>query len=693
MTVILGWTIKRSETFNVLLSLFFMAGMISCYHTSDIPPKPYGATPSPEQVAWQKMEYYMFIHFGPNTFSENKDTNGHQNLSSFNPVNVDCRQWAATAKAAGMKGIIIAAKDYDGFCLWPSNFSRYTVRETPWKKGNGDILRELSDACKEYDLKFGVYLSPSDYNHPAYGTSEYNQAFAGMLTEVLSNYGQIFEQSFSREGIIDVHDKLQLYDWDLFLHIIGRNQPSAIITSDTGPGARAIETTNTTNWSTLNVAVFGSGEIDSPPSDSIIKGNRAGEMWVPSEMGASIRPGWFYSPTTDDQIKSVDELLNIYYTSVGHNSNLLLNVPPDRTGRISESDSIRLMQFRRTVDEVFANDFMEVAKVEASGVRGNSERFVEQNMLDANYDSYWATDDTVTQATLNISFRREKTFNRLMIQEYIPFGQRVESFNVEYMNNNKWMPLTSGTTIGYKRILRFHSVTSKQLRINFNKAMAAPAITKISLFAAKESLSMPIISRDKYGNVKISCTTPDPIIYYTTDGSKPGQQSQVYESPILMPQGVHIRAIAMINEGKEKSKIASERYDIAPADWTVISPHSEKLSNIIDGDEVSYADIFKNHSLIVDFGTELAIKGFTYTPSQNENASNIFRYNLYASADGRKWDKIVDNASFANMKMNPVKHRVLFGKTVKTRYLKLMSLEAVKRGPKYSVAELGVVTR
>lgn len=680
---------------NVLSFLLMLAGMYSCYQASDIPPRPYGALPSDEQLSWQKMEYYMLVHFGLGTFSDNEQQTPR--LSAFNPVNVDCRQWAATAKAAGMKGIIIVAKSDDGFCLWPSNFSKYTVRESSWLNGRGDILKELSDACKEYDLKFGLYLSPIDNNHPTYGTAEYNQMFAGMLTEVTSNYGQIFEQSFNRMKEQNTHAKLQLYDWDLFLRIVMRNQPSAVIASDIGPGVRWSGSlqgiAGETNWSTLNVDGFGRGEADAPSLDTLSRGNRLGENWIPSESDVSIRPGWFYSPDTDDRIKSLDELMNIYYTSVGRNSNLLLNVAPDRSGRIPKNDSIRLMQFRRVIDEALGADIMEAAKVEASSVRGNSDRFIEQNMLDANYDSYWATDDTVTQATLDISFRRDKTFNRLLLQEYIPLGQRIERFSVEYMKDDQWKPLVSGTTIGYKRILRFHSVTSRQIRINIEKALASPVINKLSLFSAKESLSNPVISRDKAGKVSISCTTPDPIIYYTTDGSRPSNKSLEYNRSLLLPKGGHIRAIAMINQGKDKSKIVSERYDIAPVEWKVVSPTYEDMSAIVDGDENSFVSIYKNHSVSIDFSDELMLKGFTYTPSYDESASNIFRYNLYTSLDGRKWDKVIDNASFANMRTKPAKHRVTFGKTVKARYLKMMSLEAVKRGPKYSIAELGVITR
>lgn len=682
---------------TLILSLLIAGGMLGCGNISDVPPRPYGPVPTVEQLAWQKMEYYMLIHFGPNTFTDQEWGTGKENPSVFNPASIDCRQWAATAKAAGMKGIIITAKHHDGFCLWPSNFSKHTVRESLWKNGKGDVLRELAEACREYDLKFGIYLSAWDRNHPAYGTAEYNQVFAGTLTEVLSNYGTVFEQWINGANGEGPKGKLQLYDWKLFLKVVNRNQPAAIITSDIGPGARWVGNVDgvagDTNWSKLNTSGFGWGDADAPPADTLSRGNINGEVWIPSEANVSIRPGWFYSPSTDDKLKSLNQLMNIYYTSIGRNSNLLLNVPPDRTGRISRNDSIRLMEFRKSLDQLFEEDLIQGAKITASQVRGNSERFSELNLLDANYDSYWATDDTITAATIDITFRREKTFNRILLQEYIPLGQRISRFDVEYMDEDEWKPLVSGTTIGYKRMLRFHMISTKQLRVHIRESLASPVLNKLALFAAKESISDPRISRDKYGNVSIECETPDPLIYYTTNGSKPSEKSQIYKESFPLPKGGRVRAIAMVEKGTGKSKVISEKYDIAPSLWTVVSPSSEEMSKIIDGDNTTYADIYKNHTVSVDLGEELSLRGFSYTPSGEESAGNIFRYNLYTSLDGRTWTKVIDNASFPNMRTKPARQNVMFARMVKARYIKIMNLEAVKRGPKYTIAELGVITK
>ena len=453
------------------------------------PPSPYGAIPTKDQIDWQKMEYYMFMHFGPNTFTDVEWGDGKEDPKVFNPTHLDCRQWAATAKAAGMKAIIITAKHHDGFCLWPSEYSTHTVRESLWKDGKGDVLKELSDACREYGLKFGVYLSPWDQNHPSYGTPEYNQVFSSTLDEVLSDYGEVFEQWFDGANGEGPNGKLQMYDWELFRQTVYRNQPHAIIFSDVGPGCRWMGNESgvagETNWSTMNIEGFEPGK-GSPPTIILNRGEEDGKAWVPAETDVSIRPGWFYSATTDDKVKSLAELLDIYYTSVGRNSNLLLNVPPDRRGLIHPNDSVRLMEFRRTLDETFAVNLAESARITATHTRGSSPKYGTKNLADGNFDTYWTTDDDQLSATIEIDFSKEQTFNRLELQEYIPLGQRIKSFSVEYWDGNAWQPVVRQTTIGYKRILRFPMITTRRLSVHIEEALACPVLNGIGIYKAPE---------------------------------------------------------------------------------------------------------------------------------------------------------------------------------------------------------------
>jgi hypothetical protein len=301
------------------IGLALAQALLSC--SVDVnPPEPYGAVPTEHQLKWQQMEYYVFVHFGPNTFIDVEWGNGKEDPYVFNPSDMDCRQWAATAKAAGMKGIIITAKHHDGFCLWPSQYSTHTVRESSWREGKGDVLKELSDACREYGLAFGVYLSPWDQNHPSYGSLEYNQVFANTLTEVLTGYGPVFEQWFDGANGEAHKGERQIYDWDLFHNTVYTHQPQAVIFSDVGPGYRWMGNergvAGETNWSRLDIEGFEPG-LGAPPADTLAAGNIYGRAWVPAETDVSICRGWFYSPNTDDKIKSVSKLMDIYHTSIG----------------------------------------------------------------------------------------------------------------------------------------------------------------------------------------------------------------------------------------------------------------------------------------------------------------------------------------------------------------------------------------
>jgi alpha-L-fucosidase len=467
-------------------------GLLSSCSEGVKPPEPYGAVPTEQQLKWQQMEYYMFVHFGPNTFTDVEWGNGKEDPAVFNPSALDCRQWAATAKAAGMKGIIITAKHHDGFCLWPSRYSTHTVRESGWKEGKGDVLRELSEACREYGLAFGVYLSPWDRNHPAYGTPEYNRVFANTLAEVLSGYGPVFEQWFDGANGDAHKGNRQEYDWELFRHTVYTHQPNAVIFSDVGPGCRWVGNergvAGETNWSRLHVEGFEPG-LGAPPSDTLNAGNMDGEAWVPAETDVSIRPGWFYSPRTDDKVKSVSDLVDIYHTSVGRNSNLLLNVPPNREGRIHPGDSTRLMEFKRAVEACFARNLLDGATLRALNTRGGSRKYAAVHLLNEDYDSYWATDDGVQTVSIEISLPEAVAFNRFLVQEYIPLGQRIAHFTLESRDESAagWEVVGEGTTVGYKRILCFPRTTAKELRLNI-RGLASPVLNRIGLYDAPDVL-------------------------------------------------------------------------------------------------------------------------------------------------------------------------------------------------------------
>lgn len=688
-------TFKR----NLLFALAFSGLLPVTANAQLTAPAPYGAIPTKAQIEWQKLGYYMFIHFGPNTFTDKEWGDGKEDPKVFNPTNLDCRQWARTAKQAGMKGIIITAKHHDGFCLWPSKYSTHTVRESLWKNGKGDILRELSDACKEYGLKFGVYLSPWDRNHPQYGTSEYNQVFANTLDEVLGNYGDVFEQWFDGANGEGENGKKQSYDWDLFHKTVYKNHPNAIIFSDIGPGCRWIGNeegvAGETNWSRLHVQGFEPGK-KAPKQEVLNEGNIDGEAWVPGEVNTSIRPGWFYSPSTDDKVKSVEKLVDFYYTSQGRNGNMLLNVPPDRSGRINAIDSTRLMKLRKAIDDVFEHNLLgKGTTVQASATRANSGKYAATNLLDNNYDSYWTTDDNITTASLIISLPKHSTFNRLLLQEYIPLGQRVASFNAELWDNKSksWKTLSSATTIGYKRILRFPAVSGAKIRINITKSLACPVLSTVAVYNAPEVLSAPSIIRSKEGRVSISCDSNDPVIHFTTDGSTPTIKSPVYKAPFFFKNGGAVKAIAAVNGGKSYSDVRMEEFELAPEKWSLLPETSNKYSAVIDGNYASAAEIPSEIPLVIDLGSVYDINGFFYAPLNNTWSPNISKYSIEISQNAKDWTPVIVNGQFNNIKNSPVRQKVNFGSSYQARYIRITVNETVKPSSNYTVAEFGVLVK
>lgn len=461
-----------------------LATMASCEKGISIPPEPFGPTPTAQQLEWQKMEMNMFAHFGPNTFTGREWGLGTEAEDVFNPTDLDCGQWTAIAKAAGFKGIIITGKHHDGFCLWPNPVCEHTVAKSPWKDGKGDVLKELSEACAKDGLKFGVYISPWDRNDPTYGTPAYNDVYAKTLESALGSYGEVFEQWFDGANGEGPNGKRQDYDWTLFNGTVRKLQPNAVIFSDIGPDCRWVGnergSAGRTCWGRLDTERFTPG-AGAPCQDTLNRGNALGAYWIPAETDVSIRPGWFWRESENDKVKSVNELLRIYYESVGRNSLLLLNVPPDTTGRINAVDSVRLMEFRAALDNIFKDNLAEGAKAEATSARGGN--FKAQNILNEEYDSFWAAPDDVTEASITIDLKGEKTFNLIQIQEYIPLGQRVKSFTVEALNaDGSWTEIASETTIGYKRIIPIEEVTTSKIRLNITGSYACPVLNGFALF-------------------------------------------------------------------------------------------------------------------------------------------------------------------------------------------------------------------
>ena len=472
--------------------LAFLLIALNAVADNNAAPEPCGPLPSPQQVEWQKLETYAFIHFGPNTFTDKEWGYGDTPAEAFNPTRLDCEQWVRTIAGAGMKGVILTCKHHDGFCLWPSRYTDYSVKGSPFRGGKGDVVRELSDACRKHGIKFGVYLSPWDRHQATYGTPEYVTYYYNQLTELMTQYGDIFEVWFDGANGGDGWygdacekreiDRSTYYNYPHAWGIVNNLQPDAVIFSDGGPGCRWVGNekgyANPTNWAFVRSKEVYPGY---PAYQELQSGHADGDAWCASECDTSIRPGWFYHENEDDQVKTVDELTDLYYRSVGHNGTILLNFPVNREGLIHPTDSARITQWHERISSELADNLLAGAKFSASDTR--SKAFDAARMGDADWDTYWAPSDGVTAADIIIKTKRDVTLNCFMLQEYIPLGQRVKEFVIEYKTCcGKWVPLLideETTTIGYKRLVRFNEKTATEWRIRILDSRACPCINNI----------------------------------------------------------------------------------------------------------------------------------------------------------------------------------------------------------------------
>jgi alpha-L-fucosidase len=458
------------------------------------PPAPLYPLPSEKQMGWHEMEMNAFIHFTTNTFTGLEWGFGNESNSVFNPSSADATQWVKTLKDAGFKGVILTCKHHDGFCLWPSKYTEHSVKNSPWKNGKGDVVKDVSDACKKEGLKFGVYLSPWDRNHAAYGKPEYVDYYRNQLKELFTNYGSIFEMWFDGAnggngfyGGANETRKINgatYYDWPKTLAIVRNIQPNVLFFSDAGPDLRWCGnergTAGETNWNTITNDTLYAGK---PNIEKLLNtGSENGTQWVPSEVDVSIRKGWFYHPQEDTLVKSPQSLFDIYLTTVGRGSTLLLNVPPDQRGLFHEKDVKSLKGFKKLLDKTFKTNLAKNAAAKASTFRGSDLRFSPSKVTDGRKDTYWATDDNVVSGSIEINLDKIQPIKYVLVQEYIRLGQRVKSFNIEIWDNRQWKPVASATTIGYKRIVKLDNVETNKVRINITDARACPLISAVEIY-------------------------------------------------------------------------------------------------------------------------------------------------------------------------------------------------------------------
>lgn len=619
------------------LSIPVVACCLSCTSGKVLPPEPILPVPEPKQVEWQQMETYAFIHFGLNTFNDREWGYGDTDPKTFNPTNLDCEQWAQTLVKAGMKGVILTAKHHDGFCLWPFEGTDYSVKNSPWKNGQGNVVKELSEACKKYGLKFAVYLSPWDRHQANYGTPEYLPYFYAQLHDLLTNYGPVFEVWFDGAnggdgwygGAKDIRtiDRKNYYNYPRIYEMLDSIQPQAIIFSDGGPGCRWVGNekgfAGATNWSFLR-----KGEVH-PGYDKSYElqyGHPDGNQWVPAECDVSIRPGWFYHPEEDDRVKSPDQLVDLYYRSVGHNATLLLNFPVDRRGLIHPVDSANAVRFHEMIQQQLKTNLVAGMIPKVSNERGGD--FVASVLTDDNFDTYWATEDGVTTADIEFSFDTPTRMNRMMLQEYIPLGQRVKAFVVEYLDKDTWLPVKLNeetTTIGYKRLLRFETVETKGIRIRITDARGPLCLSNVGVYDA--------------GNVS------DSFVEKVED---------IESVPYLLP-------------------------DVKAEEAAKASDKQAQTTCFVEGDR-----------LLIDLQEERLVSSLHFLPDQGEpNKGLIANYEIRVGVSKDAVNQLVKSCEFSNIQNNPVMQSVFFT-PVKARYIELKATRMIHAGEPMGFAELGV---
>lgn len=620
-----------------LLSIPVVACCLSCTSGKVLPPEPILPVPEPKQVEWQQMETYAFIHFGLNTFNDREWGYGDTDPKTFNPTNLDCEQWAQTLVKAGMKGVILTAKHHDGFCLWPFEGTDYSVKNSPWKNGQGNVVKELSEACKKYGLKFAVYLSPWDRHQANYGTPEYLPYFYAQLHDLLTNYGPVFEVWFDGAnggdgwygGAKDIRtiDRKNYYNYPRIYEMLDSIQPQAIIFSDGGPGCRWVGNekgfAGATNWSFLR-----KGEVH-PGYDKNYElqyGHPDGNQWVPAECDVSIRPGWFYHPEEDDRVKSPDQLVDLYYRSVGHNATLLLNFPVDRRGLIHPVDSANAVRFHEMIQQQLKTNLVAGMTPKVSNERGGD--FVASALTDDNFDTYWATEDGVTTADIEFSFDTPTRMNRMMLQEYIPLGQRVKAFVVEYLDKDTWLPVKLNeetTTIGYKRLLRFETVETKGIRIRITDARGPLCLSNVGVYDA--------------GNVS------DSFVEKVED---------IESVPYLLP-------------------------DVKAEETAKASDKQAQTTCFVEGDR-----------LLIDLQEERLVSSLHFLPDQGEpNKGLIANYEIRVGTSKDAVNQLVKSGEFSNIQNNPVMQSVFFT-PVKARYIELKATRMIRAGEPMGFAELRV---
>ncbi len=628
-----GYTLKLKYSFNGSKPQDIPAAWLK--HSSE--PKPYGALPTPRQLAWHEMEMYCLIHFGVDTYTDKEWGYGDEDPKIVNPVRFDAKQIVGAAKAGGFKGVVIVAKHHDGLCLWPTKTTEHNITKSPWRNGHGDMIKEYREACDALGMKMGLYCSPWDRNNPQYGTPEYVKTYRAQIKELYSNYGPLFISWHDGANGGDGYyggaretrkiDRTTYYGWDTTWGIVRQLQPGACIFGDVGPDVRWVGNeeghAGTTCWATYTPEAPDPGK---KPANGYNKywlatnGTRNGEFWLPAECDVPFRPGWFYHPSQDGKAKTPGQLLDLYYQSVGRGADLDLGLAPNREGRLDAADVANLKAFGDLLKRIFAVNLAKGATLTASNIRdNNAPLYGPAHLLDADRYSYWATDDNVTTPELTLTLAKPTTFNVIRLREDIKLGQRIDSFAVDAYKDNNWETIATGTSIGANRLLRLtQNITTSKLRLRIISSPVCIALSDFGLFL-------------------------EPVL----------------QDPYLVP-GVY--------SSNRKKQPLTLKWPITPT-ATAVPPQD----------------------FTIDMGKPQTITAFTYLPRQDKQSAGIVdRYAFYTSTDGSNWQKVAEG-EFGNIRANPLEQTIPLDHPQTARYFKFQALHVIE-GNGVAPAGVGIIT-
>jgi alpha-L-fucosidase len=706
--------------------------------------------PRANQTAWMRLERTFFVHFGPNTFRGVEWGTGREDPSVFNPTELDADQWVRAIKESGGKMVVLVCKHHDGFNLWPTRYSNHSVAASPWRGGNGNEVRDVAEAARKYGVELGVYLSPADlyqlrtnptnpngyygneseklpsviptdpvsfktdpshgrepapgFKSSTYQVDDYNRYFLNELYELLTEYGPIREVWFDGANPDpSVHEE---YDYAAWYDLIRKLQPQAMIFGK-GPDARWVGNESgigrTTEWSVVPLPsspdTFRWPDMTAQDLGSLSKLTPGSYLWwYPAEVNESILYGWFWNPKK--HVRSAANLIDIYYTSVGRNGNMLLNLAPDTRGLIPDSELAQLHLMAQVVDETFAHDLAVGGKLTAD----NSNKANNASLaLDGNLDTWWEAAPGQKTATLTLKLPKAVTFDVVSLQEAVDHrGQRIESFGVDFWDGSTWKTLDEQTTIGHKRLLRWSSpVTTDQVRIRITGSRLEPTLAEMGLFKQAELVQAPVISeRDASGSVTIASSNGLPVVY-TLDGTVPSPKSAVYRSAVALPRGGEVYAACVAPDGRLGMVTSMYFAGMAPIGWKVVSADSEEAdspaSNAIDGNPATIwqtrldAGRLLPHQITVDMGRVQRIAGFTYLPRQDRSHDGVVdNYRFETSAEGHDWTIAVDSGRFGNIRNNPDLQEVPFA-PVSARFFRFTALKEIGTNGSTSAAEISVL--